>query len=635
MKKLNIILAGVSLCLMASCSFKSKDEPAGSHQVGVVSELKIDPTGDSDGDGYLDQEEVNSGKNPFVADLPDLKVRFLQSYKIEVSYHMPDQASYKYVFDTNVESTDPDFKYRVGKVFARGHALKTAASFGKFSSHTAGKIEERDYSWVSYPEIDPKLFNEKAIQFRELLGNGIIIENVKITLTNQARLMESSLYHEIKNLKLNFYFYNNETENYEILSSQAIDRHFQSGVYETFDVVIENAPLSLITEGLLKRGQFIISEIENYDIPEKATDYKTLLSSVKAKSLPVLFETPLEEKLYYVAAASSGISFNNILNTVFDKNFKVESDNLVKIGQFENNLGGFTHLKEVKDKDKLGKWFIMTNELKKNYLDHTYTNSDRMVLAYITGTELSEQQEEVVYTNRVTAKPNKSESIIPLGNISPNSRIDFQLKPFVRYGREIKKMTDGFNNPGGSCGKNCYQQPINCSWEINKYTDYNEMFKFNPDFSGEGEKLDLVVNGEAFQLAKLIKEQKILVNKTNIGYHFTIKDISKIKELNNFEENSIAIRVRAFVGNDFFGVKLVDMGGIWNGVGGCPFTTPAVAEKFQTQISKETRELGEISWLVNDLASRGYPYKFSIQESGTYYQEFSFDVSSMIQNFYN
>jgi hypothetical protein len=77
------------------------------------------------------------------------------------------------------------------------------------------------------------------------------------------------------------------------------------------------------------------------------------------------------------------------------------------------------------------------------------------------------------------------------------------------------------------------------------------------------------------------------------------------------------------------------MGGIWNGIGGCPFNTPAVAEKFRTQISKETREIGEIAWLINDLANRGYAYKFSLLDSGPYYQEISFGVSSVIQNYFN
>jgi hypothetical protein len=171
MKKTIIVL---SLMVLASCSFKSSDQ-GGDGSGGATastSDLKIDPNGDSDGDGIKDVEELSRGSNPFLADLPDLKVRFLQNYKIEVFYHpvsgdaVADQKIA--VINTDVMDTNPDFKFRVGNVFARGHALKTAASFGRFSSHSSGVFEEHDLSWVSYPELDPKFFHAEAIKNRDL-----------------------------------------------------------------------------------------------------------------------------------------------------------------------------------------------------------------------------------------------------------------------------------------------------------------------------------------------------------------------------------------------------------------------------------------------------------------------------------
>ncbi len=637
---LKTILAMALLCLFSACSFKSEDQGGdmGGGKTSSTSELKIDPTADSDGDGVFDGDEFNKGRNPFVAELPDLKVRFLQNYKIEVTYHdksgdpLKDQKSF--VINTDVKDTNPDFKFRVGNVFARNHAQKTAASLGRFSSHTSGTFEEHDLSWVSYPELDPKFFHAKAIEYRDVFNDQNIIDNIKITLSNQARLNESPLFREIKNLKLNFYFLNHETENYELLTSTSVDKHFQSGIYESFDVVIENVPVSLLKEGFFKRGEFIISEVEDFEIPSLSLNYKTLLNSVKAKSVPVLFETPLDEKMFYVAA-SKGISFQNILKSTFDKNYLVKDDVLLKIGQFETNLPTFTHLKEVRDKDKLGKWFILTNEFKENYLDRLYLPSDRIVLSYLTGSNLSSETDESIYSYVSKIDGNKSESLIPLGNVTPNSKIEVTLRPISRFGRKLTKQREDFNRPGGSCGKNCVQFPVNCSWDVNTFSDYNEAFSFNSDLLGEGEKLDLIVNGEVFKLSDLLKEKKILLTKSNAGIHITINDVSKILEIKDFEENTLSLKVRSFVGSDFFGVKLVEMGGIWQGVGGCPFNTPAVAEKYQTQISKETREIGEITWLINDLANRGYSYNFQLLDSGPYYQEISIGVSSSIENYYN
>jgi hypothetical protein len=97
----------------------------------------------------------------------------------------------------------------------------------------------------------------------------------------------------------------------------------------------------------------------------------------------------------------------------------------------------------------------------------------------------------------------------------------------------------------------------------------------------------------------------------------------------------LSLKVRSFAGSDYFGVKLVDMGGVWQGFGGCPFNTPAVAEKYQTQLSSETRELGEILGWINQAHQHGWPYPITNVASGPYYQEISIGVSSSIENYYN
>lgn len=636
--KLKLILAWVPLFFFGACAFKSEDQTSLSSQVAKSTELKIDPSADSDGDGVKDQDELKQGRNPFVAELPDLKVRFLQNYKIEVFYHAknadPIQGQKSFVINTVIKDTNPDFKFRVGNVFARNHALKTASSFGRFSSHTSGNFEEHDLSWVSYPELDPKFFHGEALKYRDIFNGSNIIDDIKITLTNQARLNDSPFFREIKNLKLNFYFLNHETENYEILSSTSIDRHFQSGIYETFDVVIDHAPVSLLKESFFKRGEFIISEVDDFDIPLLNTNYKTLLASVKSKSIPVLYETPLDEKIYYVAV-QNGASFQSILKAAFDKNYEVKDNQLTKIGQFANNLSDFTHLKEIQDKDKFGKWFVMTNEFKENYLDHPYKNTDRIVLSYITGDSLASQTQESIYSYVSTIDGNKSESILPLGNITPNSKLEFTIHPNKHFGRSLNKHRETFSRPGGSCGNNCVQFPVSCTWDINEYKDYDEAFVFSPDLMGEGEKLDLIINGNVFSLVSLLKDKKIQISKSEMGVHVVVNNISAIKEIKDIDENQVSLKVRSFAGSDFFGIKLVDYSGYWQGMGGCAFNTPPLAQQFNTQISAQSLDLANILGFGNFATSRGWPYRLTTVDSGTYYQEILIGVSSSIENYYN
>jgi len=632
-KLLSIFCCGL---ILASCSLKGTGDMGGGAVTATVSDLKIDPNEDSDGDGVLDGEEQSKGRNPFVADLPDLKVRFLQNYKIEVFYHKKGSTDAKsFVIDTNVKDTNPDFKFRVGNVFARSNALRTASSFGRFSSHTSGKFDEHDLSWVSYPELDPKFFHQQALIYRDVFTDENEIDNIKITLSNQVKLLESANFREVKNLKLNFYYLNHETENYEVLSSTVVDRHFQSSIYETFEVVIDHAPVNLLKESFFKRGEFLISEVDDYEIPSLGVSYKALLASVKAKSIPVLLETPLEEKIYYVAA-SKGIQFQDILKATFDHNYEVKEDALLKIGQFQNNLSDFTHLKEVKDKDKLGKWFVMTNEFKENYLDHQYVPNDRIILSYITGTELAEQNQESVYSYNARLTGNQSESILPLGNVTPNSQIDIQLKPLNRFGTRFTTEDIHWSPNGGSCGKNCTTRAMTCDWSVNKFNKYDEGFSFNTDLTGkEGEKLSLIINGQEFIISKLLSEKKVILYKVANNVHLSIPDINRILELKDFEESQLSLKVKSFAGTNFMGVKLVGRSGEWQGFGGCPFNTPAVAESRGTQISKDTLDLGEIMGWVNNAHSRGWPYPITYMDSGAYYQEIALGVSSTIENYYN
>lgn len=629
------ILAGGALFFFGACSFTKDQNELLRDETNRFSEIKVQENYDSDGDGVNDLDEEQKGRNPFIAEIPNLKIRFLQGYKISFSYKKENEEENHFEMIVNLKDSDADYRFRVGKSFARNYAYKTAASFGKYSSHFSGNIKENDFTWISYPEVDSKDYHQKAMEFRSIIDSGYQVENLTITLTNSARLEESINYKSIKNLNLNFYYFNHESDNYDLVKSTIVDRHFQSGIYESFDVVIENAPLNLIKESFFKRGEFLISEVSDYEISDLNMSYKELLNSVKAKSLPVLYQTPLEDRLFYVATSKSGIGFHNVLRILFDRSYKIENDVLVKIGQFENNLSSFVNLKEVKDKNKLGKWFVMTNELKSTYLDQKYLNSDFIVIAYLTGTELANQLNEKIYSYRKEVHPDKNELVISLGNVSPNSKISFYLKPVAKYGRTVNKIIENWKEAGGSCGTNCIKYPINCTWEINQFNDYNEIFKFRTDLTQEAEQIDLIINGESFVLKELLKVQKVLVSQLEEGMHFTINDINLIKHINDYEENQLSLRVKAIIGNDFFGVKLTEKGGMWTGVGGCPFTTPMVAEKFKTQISKETDEIGEISWLITDLAKRNYPYRFELLDSGPFYQEFSFGVSSTIENLYN
>ena len=455
--------------ILSSCSFKGGDT-GGGVATAKISELKVDPSTDSDGDGVTDLVEIEKGSDPLVADIPVLESNFFQNFTIDVSYNKAnDNNPLKFSISTKIKDTDSSFKYRVGKLFGVDNSMNYAAKVGRFSGHSYGIIKNEDFSWVKYPTLDPLMLHSDIIKFRPILDNDDPATNskfenysVKITLEGNAKL-SGVRFNEIKDLSVNFYYYDFEKDSYVLLKNVLISRTFQRNINEKFSVEIENVPVGFLRESYLKHGEFLVSEVDNYFISDLGIDYKTLMAKVLSKTVPVLLTTPSEDSVYYVATKDGGISFLEVLNRVFVKNFQVEDNTLKRIGQYENNLENFEHLIDVKDKDKLGRWFVLTNKFKDHFMDHLYQETDHITLSYITGQNLATRPVGIQssYNSKVTTVT-YNETVIPLGQVSPNSKIEIQLKGLNRFGHEAISIP--FSGSFSASGPNTTSLQYSCEW---------------------------------------------------------------------------------------------------------------------------------------------------------------------------
>ncbi|MFZ4715517.1 MAG: hypothetical protein ACOYL6_17470 [Bacteriovoracaceae bacterium] len=607
------------LIFLSACSFQNSEKLGSSFET-ISSGLQVDPNGDSDGDKIIDNEEVAQGRNPFVANLPELKVNFLQNYKIEGSVKKVDSgADESFLIDTKVNSDNPDFQYRVGKLFVREMASRQAAKIGKYSGYSAGSIVPRDMSWVKYPDIDPIFYSSEVLDKKKYFGPDYSIQSLSITVENSVRLKEMTAFKSIKNLELNFYYYNYEKESYELLATKLIERHFQAGVNEVFEVKLENIPRKILEENFLKKGEFIISEVKDFEIPDLETTYSELLASVKNKCLSVSFNTPLEANISYVSTQGNGINFDTVLSTLFNKNYEVKEDQLERIGQFTNNLPDFMYLKEIQEKDKLGKWFVLTNEFPEYYLNHKFVKSDYLVLTYMTGKELSTQSDEKLYSYMPSASGGKDSTIYPLGIVTSNSRIDFQISPLKSWGTEITKKTEHFSqhNP----------MDMDCDFSIFIPSKFNRDLVLQKDLKGELERLELIINQESYSLRDLVSKKLIELRWIKEKLHISIKDISKIQVLSPTEDNVLALRLITFNGHSSVGVRLDSMSGATGG--SCPSVMCSYAYNIGPRlISTDSLRFGEWSHYVDQGM---LPFAYPID----YKQEFTINVSSILNNYHN
>lgn len=619
MKHLISISLIVALTLTSACSFKNKDEPLlGIGSGGSVTAMEIDPLGDSDGDKVIDKDEVSLGRSPFIADIPELKVNFLQNYKIEGSAKKngADTAE-NFVIDTKINSDNPDFQYRVGKLFIRDLASKLSATVGKFSSHSSGNITPNDLSWIKYPDIDPIFYSSEVLAKKKYFGADYNLETLTITVENSIRLKQYSSFKEIKNLELNFYYYNYEKESYELLTTKVVDRHFQAGVNEVFEIKLENIPRKLMEENFLKRGEFIISEVKDFDVPDLGIKYSELLASVKSKCLPISFNTPLEATVSYVTAKGDGTSLQTILATFFDRNFEVKDDVLERVGQFTNNLPSFMYLKEIQDKDKLGKWFVLTNPIREHFLDHKFTTSDFLAISYLTGKELASQSELKTYSYNGDISGGNDYKLFPLGIITANSKLDVQVNPIRSWGVyvSVKPETFSQHNP----------MDMDCDFTVWTPQSYDRPLILEKDLAGDISKLSLVINQNNYSLKALADRQLINVYWINSNLHFTINDFTKIQDLSPTEDNVLSLKIHTIAKHSSVGVRLDSMRG--GTAGSCPSVICAYAGNVgPAQISTDSYRFSE--W-------RQYVRNLDFTDGIDHKQQISVNVSSILNNYYN
>ena len=627
----NFLILMMVIQVLVACSSRKEELLGGDDNAGLVqSQVRVDTNQDSDGDLVKDLDEKALGRNPFMADIPELKVRFLQNYSILLQYEKKDGGEKEdFLIDTKIGRDDPNFQYRVGDIFLRYDSFRSAAQIGRFSGHSWGEMKEHDLSWVKYPDIDPTFYARKVLEHKNRFSTDkFTIVNGVITVENSVRLQEFFGFKTIKNLELNFYYFDHETENYVLLKTEKIERHFNAGVNEVFEVKIEKFPMALVEENYLKKGEFIISEVSDFEIPELDTTYKKLMASVREKSIPVVYNTPLESSVQYVGLNGEKGRFVDILTNLFDSKFTIETNELKKINQFENNLPDFTYLKELQEQDKLGKWFVFTNKLNQHFLDYEFSAKDIISLSYITGNILARQSDEKIVGIHQAIDGGEDSKIYGVGNVTANSSIDIQLSPVKKWGLSFTSEDRNYHERPGSCGTNCVTGilTVDCFVKINHFKNYDEAFKFNQNFKGELENISLVINDNEYQISKLIADGKIKTIWKGENLHLIIDDPTKIQELPTFEENVMFLKLKTVTGKTFQGAYLHGASGPNQGV--CPQLVAnasyhwGVGGVYGGSIMMDA---------FNHFRGQGLP----ILPPKPYSQKFSISVMSVVNNMFN
>jgi hypothetical protein len=628
------LLFVVILTLFYSCSKGRSDE-----QVPITSgedltgQLPISPDQNSDGDLESDLVELENGRNPLVADLPSLKFSFSQNFILKFERIESEET---HLINTDINSDDSDFKYSVGSLLIRSNSYDSIARFAKFSNHHYGQIDDFELNWYKYPTLDQQFFHDELLRlkntaFKDALEN----QRYSIIFKNSLTLKRNTQFQEITNLKLRFHYYDYESNSYEQIGTKIIEKRFLAGVKNEFEIELDNLPSNLIYDNFLKKGELIVAEIVDYEIPSYSKNYSTLIAQVKHFSIPVALNTPLGSEIKYVGINGKRMIFSEILQILYPNDYVIESGNIVRVEQFKTSLTSFTNLKELRANTKDGKWFVMTNKLDRGYQDYFFSSNDKIILSYILGSELAARSSNIAYQFSEKATGHVSGNRYELGELSTNSRIDIQLRPSKVFGNTYTNHAESFSSAGGSCGRNCMTPPHSCNYQINVIKNYSFPFRFKGP-TKELENLGLEINNKEFKLSELLEDEKIKTYYKNKNLHILIEDIDQIFAIEPNTENKLFLKIHSPQESVFNGVKITHTTGDW--IRTCIPATLGIADKLGTTIlsnSSIPHALDRLKFDRNNFWTPQARSKFSFQDDVLIFKNIEIDISSTINNYFN
>ena len=509
----------VALGVFSSCGFKSEDTTDGTNEtvLPTVSVNEVEQDGDYDGDLVSNKEELKIGRNPYVADIPEIEFKFMKEFSLS--------SGSKILIDSNTDIVGSKFEYRVGDYLVKDIVQAETSRFARFGGVVEGEFEEVDLSRIRYPKFS------KEFLLKQDLNSLVSNNGIKLNFTNSISLKRNRGFQKISNPTFNFHYFDYETGMYELLDQKTIEKGIFEGVLEKFDIQVDSLPQNLLKDNFSKKGEFLTAEIEDFNVDDLNTTYKVLLTSVKERTIPFTVITPLETKTYYVALADGHNKLGHFLKSLYGSNFKVQENELIQIGGFQNSLDEIEELKSLRGETKKGKWFVLVNRsVNFNLFDYEFQKGDQVVLNYMTGNELASYEEDYQISQSKNYQSALNYQDIELGDFGLNDSILVNLTPnYIRY-EYYNVGTFGFNDSAG-----------HSSWRFHDQVERKDGLNFSSD--GPLNRLGLLVDGKEFKLKQLISENRLHASFKGSSLSLEIKEVFNTFSLTSDDSYKLSLRV--------------------------------------------------------------------------------------------
>ena len=368
----------------ASCSFKN---PEDSKNLKSQSNMQ-----DSDGDYQTDLEEKQSGSNPFLADIPTFEGEFFEEMKVTTHFHNPktnknDSVTFQVRKNQTSENGTPfeerDFLTKGSQFLIEQNELLAKRSNYK-ASYQVGEYNGNDIGYYAPPRMnDLKIFpfSERISD----LSQTHEFEEIEFFISNRMNygFKGAKTYTD---LVFDLYWYNNLTHEFMLIGTD-----FLSGIYQFNSD--SSVPLSFrTTDKELTRmisisgGRFLYLKLRDFKIIETNKFYKQILSSVKEKSIPVLFFDGDNEVIRFVGTNGKTSDLSQILKKALSDEVQIYNSKIVRIGQKSE--------KEELARDPFGessinhfRFQLLTNEIANSPFTYSFGPGDILGISYVTSSD--------------------------------------------------------------------------------------------------------------------------------------------------------------------------------------------------------------------------------------------------------
>ena len=348
MKTISLALACIAL---ASCGKKDNTSGPGTN-VPLQQETKVENKDqDSDFDGINDQIEIENGMNPYIADIPVIKIDASAQIELKTNFFSRGENDYQtnqLIFNKRGRSAIEYLRAEIANIaYSKQYNLER-----KIKLNTLSKLNSNELRCLTQAETKrslPKLLEQyRNLEFRDHSSNIHFVtkfkKKKKLKEINHIRLDLNFNKFKLSELKTNRETYNFRTQNFDFGETQT-------------EAIIKEEPIDINRFNEFRNCLYYSIKDFNYNFVGKSLNYKEIFENIEKGLSHIVIIQKGELKRYSVNPKE--YSIDKLLKEIQGNPIYGHDGHLVSLFNKRNNFQKIEDLNLNKKKSlEVRRWFF-------------------------------------------------------------------------------------------------------------------------------------------------------------------------------------------------------------------------------------------------------------------------------------